>query len=46
MNAPDRFFLPDPQGLPDRRAMSIRTAGVKGRGYPHVLAAPDGAALG
>ena len=44
MNAPDRYFLPDTQALPDLRQMPIQKVGVKGLRYPVALAASDGGA--
>jgi GTP cyclohydrolase FolE2 len=34
MNAPEKFFLPDTQALPDVRQMPIQKVGVKGLRYP------------
>ena len=37
MNAPERFFLPDTQAMPDVRQMAIQRVGVKGLRYPIAL---------
>ena len=42
MNAPERVFLPDVQGSPDRRSLAIDRVGVKSVRYPLVVARPDG----
>ena len=42
MNAPESFFLPDTQALPDLRQMPIQKVGVKGLRYPVALRARDG----
>jgi GTP cyclohydrolase FolE2 len=40
VNAPDRFFLPDTQALPDARQMPIQKVGVKDLRYPARPARP------
>ncbi len=37
MNAPEKFFLPDTQALPDLRRMAIQRVGIKGLRYPVAL---------
>ncbi len=46
MNAPENFFLPDVQALPDERRLAIQHVGVKGLRYPVQLPAADGSLVG